>query len=818
MSVEKALIAQAKPHLLATRAEAVLQKEVSKGCRPEIASHPVALEPPYRPISHLPELLQEEDATTLLPEPIPPPSDLVRSQLWLSPKERFSWVNSELFLKRLRNLTHRAAFEIAGNSREIQMGFLSHMEDLPIIQTAFKGQFEHCESPVTPGILLERVPPGSFDDIRFLDVFPPPPYSHLVTRPDELKVSTYGSLVAAMIGVEPPALAFYQALFQPVSADHNWHRNIQGLLDLEYAIKQISGLHTLQRYLQQAPSGDLRQMALEVETKAHNDKPFYCLAIRLGVASAGRHGFAHLKALSTFLSVFQIGGRPFQWVTDREYKKITNEGIRTMLVLGAAYRPGFLVNSAELAGFVHIPPARLLECRKPPILTLETLPVRNEELCSGTPIGTCRHAGVETPVCIPPEPRSRSTHIIGRPGQTKSTTMAWMMLDDMDKGMGVAVLDPHGDLVESILYQIKEEHIERTIYFDPGERDHVPLWNPLKKNPGQSLSRTADDLVAAIKSVVTGWGDRLEHLLRNGIFALLQLPDSTLLDLSNLLRRGTAESDRIRKEIIEIVDNETAFQFWHKDFDHYSREALDPPKHKLSKLLLSDTVSLMLSQPENLIDFRRIMDEGKILLVNLSNIGSDEREILGCFMLSLLHLAALSRSELPANLRRQFHIYVDEAHRFITEALEDLISEPRKFGVSLTLAHHYFSQFGTKKIDALSSVGTTIIMNVDTKDGRYLTKDLQNLVKYEELITLEKGEAIARIGTDIVKFKTLGALKIPGRHFKEQIIRRSYELYYRPVHAVQSHISRRGRRWDKPFAPLTTGGCMNPEEFVFEEF
>jgi len=341
---------------------------------------------------------------------------------------------------------------------------------------------------------------------------------------------------------------------------------------------------------------------------------------------------------------------------------------------------------------------------------------------------------------------------------------------------------------------------------------------PSQENLGQSLSRTADDLVAAIKSVVTGWGDRLEHLLRNGLFALLQLPNSTLLDLSNLLRRGTDESDRIQQEILEVVVNETAYQFWKKDFGTYSTEALDPPKHKLSKLLLTDTVSLMLSQPECLIDFRQIMDEGKILLINLSSIGSDEREILGCFMLSLLHQAALSRSELPADIRRQFHIHVDEAHRFITEALEELISETRKFGVSLTLAHHYFSQFGTKKIDALSSVGTTIIMNVDTKDGRHLTKDLQGLVKYEDLITLEKGEAIARIGTDIVRLKTLGPLVTPQKHFRGEIINRSHAIYYRPVHTIRTHLRDRGRRWDKPFEPLAAGGARNPEEFAFAEF
>ncbi len=396
--------------------------------------------------------------------------------------------------------------------------------------------------------------------------------------------------------------------------------------------------------------------------------------------------------------------------------------------------------------------------------------------------------------------------------------MARMILDDIDKGMGVAVIDPHGDLIEDLMCLIKEEHIERTIYFNPGHPDYVPLWNPLKRTRGQDLSRTADDIVGAFKSVVTGWGDRMEHLLRHGLYALLQLPNSTLLDLSDLLRRKTDDSARLRKQILEVVENQTAREFWKNDFDRYSNEALGPPKHKLSKLLVSGTVSLMLSQPESLIDFRKIMDEGHILLIDLSKIGSEVREILGCFILSLFHLTALSRSEIPIKNRKQFHIYADEAHRFITEALEDLIVETRKFAVSLNLAHHYLSQFNTKKIDALFSVGTTIIMNVDIKDAHYLTKDLRELVEYKDLITLEKGMAIARIGTDIVRLKTHGALKIPKQNFKNEIKDRSRKLYCKPVNVIRDIIRQKNRRWDLPFSPLNTTPGESTEEFIYDEF
>jgi len=803
--------------MLAAKAQTILRNELNKGCNPEIFPSPVALEPYYRPISNALELSSKELQPSFNPENPLNPDDLVRLQIWLSPEEKFNWLNSELFVKQLRSVSHRVGFEIVGNNTNIELRFLVHRCDMPIIMTAFQGQFERCELSVASNDLLSSISRNSWYDVRFLDCFPIPPYSHLLTRPDELKITTYQSLITSLMNIQSPSIGFYQALFQPVNVDHDWHRNVQVLLDIEFAVKLHTDIQMPQRYNQQAPSGDFRHMAWEVEAKAHNDKPFFSLALRLGVISPKKDSLNYLKSLETFFNLFQHGGQTLRYVTDCEYKKVLpGNKIMEMFLLGLTYRPGFLVNSAEITGPVHIPPAEILKQRQPPITLLETLPVRNNDLHEGTPIGTCQYAGVKSPVCIPPGLRSRSTHIIGRPGQAKSTTMARMILDDIEKGMGVAVLDPHGDLIEALLRLIGKEHIDKTIYFDPGHPDYVPIWNPLKISPGQDVSRTADDLVAAIKTVVTGWGDRMEHLLRNGLFALLQLPGSMLLDLSNLLRRKTNESDHLRKQILEIVDNQTARLFWEKDFNRYSNEALDPPKHKLSKLLVSGTISLMLSQPESFIDFRKIMDNGQIVLVNLSTIGSEVREILGCFMLSLFHLAALGRSDIPIEQRKPFHIHVDEAHRFITDAMEDLIAETRKFGVSLNLAHHYFSQFGNKKIDALSSVGTTIIMNVDAKDARYLCKDLQNLVHYEDLITLKIDEAIARIGTDIVRFKKKGPLQIPEDNFKDEIIQRSLDIYYKPMPMVKRLLRSKSSHEVRPLTPATQSKKI--EKLFYDEF
>ncbi len=681
---------------------------------------------------------EEEPKIDFSTEAVPVTDDLIRLQVWLSPHEEFNWLSSELFLKQLYGISHRIGFEIVGNKEQIQIRFLTHKRDIPVVRTSFQGQFNRCELSAMSEDPLRQAFENVGHQVTFLDFFPLPPYSHLLTRPEELQISPYQSLIAGLMEITPPVMGFYQTLFQPVHPEHNWHQNVQILQDLEFASRQINSAHLPQRYSQQAPSGDLRQMSQDLETKAHNDKPFFCMASRLGVVFIKEDASLYLNALSAFVNLFQHGGRPLGYISDVHYKHIlSHDSTREMFLSGVTYRPGFLVNSAELTGPVHIPPAGILESRRPPIKILETLPVQDPSTHEGTPLGSYNYGGVEYPVCIPLDQDSYSTHLISRPGMGKSTLMAQMNLKDIERGIGVAVMDPHGDLIDDLLRLIKEKDIEKVIYFDLSLPDYVPIWNPLKRTKGQDVSRTADDLIAVMKTVFhAGWGDRMEHLFRHGLYALLQIPDSTFQDLSTLLNKRTKHNahliDPLRRSITATLKNQEAIDFWESHIDDYSKEAFDPPRHRLSKLLVSGNISLMLSQPENLIDFRKIMDEGMILLVKLTKIGKAACEILGCLMLSLLHLTALGRSDTPLEMRKPFHIYVDEAHRFVTDALEDLIAETRKFGVSLTLAHQYLNQFDSKKVDALSSVGTTVIMNVDGKDARHLTKDLRESFKYED--------------------------------------------------------------------------------------
>ena len=797
-SVGEALVTHAGPYMLAAKARALVEAEVGKGCDRNLLPNPVALEPVYSQITIPKDIMALKDRPCWVYENPPSEEDLVRFRVWMSPDQPFDWDCFELFLRQTCLVSNRVGLEIVGNQERITVSLLCRKQDIPVVATAFCGKLRLCKLSKLESDPFFDVSPGAWEDVRFNDYLPGPPYSHLLTRPNELHVCPYECLITAMANILAPAVGIYQVLFQPVDPTHNWHRNIEILMDLEYIVKLVGNVGHFQRYAMQAPSGDLRQMAGHIETKAHNDKPFYAAAVRVAVLGTEDLTQEYMQSMATFSTLFQHGGMHMQVVTEADYKaKFSPQQIHRMFQLGLTYRPGFLVNSAELTGLTHFPPTSIVEHLDVSIDTLDTLSITSNNLSEGTRIGTCHIATEEKPVCIPQEMRKRHIHLIGRPGTGKSTLEEHLIIDDIKSGNGVAVLDPHGDLSERLLGLIPEEYVDKVIFFDPSDPYWVPLWNPMQKVPGQDIGRMTDDLVGVLKSFVSGWGDRLEHILRHCIFALLHISGSTLFDIAHLLRRNSKESEVTRKLIMDVIQNQEARKFWEHDFMLYRPDEFTPPKHKLSKMLVGGTVSLMLSQPNSSFNFRRIMDDGMIFIADLSKLGSEVRQVLGGFILAIMHISALSRSDTPIGKRRPFQIYLDEAHRFVTDSLEDIIAETRKYAVGMTFAHQYMRQFGAQKTDALGSVGTTIVFNVDTKDAAYLAKDFHDVVKPDDIINLEVWQAIIRCGTKVAKFKTLPPLEIPDENFKDRIIANSRKNYCMPVPQVHSIIDRTNKQADK---------------------
>ena len=792
MSIERAIIARSRSYAVGVRATEILSREALKGCDLQFSANPVKLEPAFVPCSHWSQIAEFTD-DFFVPASPGSAAELSRVHCLISPEHKLEWSRAERFLKQLCGVSHRVGFEIRGNRDGIKVGFLVDKNDAALLKVALEGEFP--DTLARPATNETHFKPN----ICFYDFFPLAPYHHLQTQPQQLQSSLYDSFIRAISQLPGKTQGFVQVLFEP--ARHYWHPNVERLTDIEFTGKSMADPHLPYRTVT-LPSGELKNMAMEVETKAHYDKPFYFVALRAGVRTPEISFNAW--PLTAFAGLIHRGGQPLQYLTEKDYlSRFNSTEIAEMFYQGLTYRPGFLVNSAELASLVHLPCIQKFVEEGLPVESLEklSLPRRHHHLITGIEIGDAWYGGSKQRVCINDTLRKTSLHIIGRPGTGKTTTMEHMVRQDVERGHGLAFIDPHGDSVKRLLQFIPKNRVESTIYLDFGDPDWVPLWNPLQRVPLQSIGRTADGLVAAIKSVVqkNAWGDRLEHILRNGFSGLLHLEGSTFFDLITLFEnskgKNREEKNRLKKRILAAVDNQVLRLFWERDYEQYRRDDFAPPLHKLSKLLSSDeTVSLMLTQPENRLDLHDIMETGKILLLDLSNLGPDTRGILGCFLLAFLYNAALFRSKKDPDSRKSFSIYCDEAHKLTTGTLEDMIAECRKFGVNLTLAHQFLSQFKDSQRDALTGVGTRIIFNVDIADANYLVKDLQKKVEAKDLATLKRGEAIAKIDTDILKIRTPVPKAIPQPNFRDEIIAKSHERYCREANEIREYLRKKQNR------------------------
>jgi len=778
VSIASLELQRAHPHLLANRMMEIIRAEAMKGCQAKICPYVVELEPPFAPPSRWADEVRPVDHVPAIRAPAPTKRDWIRSGVWISPNSKFDWSASERFLKLIPNASNRIAVELFGNREAIHVQILCHREDFQVLDIAFRSQFpeSRLRQVATGGI--STIPDESWQDIVFHDYFPPPPYSHRFTQPRELRVSPYSAVLVAISQVPTDSWGLYQVVYQRTAAGHNWHHNIEYLRDLEFRSKTLDSSTPQQRYPLQSPSADLHHEADEVEEKAHNDKPILCVALRTAVIGLAPNRGTLLDQISVGTELFRHGGQPLVVLNELDYCNfVPSDAFRDMFVLGTVHRPGFLANSLELASMAHLPPATIAEESGAPLELLDPL-TPTDALQHGTQIGVSNMAGEEVPVAIPPEHRLTHVQLVGRSGKGKSTLMESMILQDIEIGHGVVVIDPHGPLVQRIMQLIPPNDVERTIYVNPGDANWIPLWNPLAADEPDTFGTIADDIVQAFKAFVDGWGDRLEHLLRHAILALLHLPGTCLQDVYDLLRKSSKASSHLRKRILAEVDNPVVQSFWSEDFGGYRRADVAPPLHKLGKLLSAGSVARMLSQPECRFSFRDCIRAGQIVLIDISTTPTGIRSVIGCLFLSLLHSEALRRGR--DHNRTPFHIYVDEAHRFHTDSLEEILAETRKFDVSMILAHQRFQQFDVKKADALASIGSTVIFNVHGSDARRLHVDLQGRVAIEDLTALPSWEAIARIDTEIVRIKTLPPRQIDsqGEETRSHIIKTSRDRYY----------------------------------------
>ncbi len=335
--------------------------------------------------------------------------------------------------------------------------------------------------------------------------------------------------------------------------------------------------------------------------------------------------------------------------------------------------------------------------------------------------------------------RRAHLYLLGKTGTGKSTLLESLMLDDLRKGYGFALLDPHGDLVKKIKAIVPWSRRDDVIDFDAADSDQPYGFNPLANVPIEKRPLAASGLIQVFKHLWNdSWGPRLEYILRNCLLSLLDYPGANLSDILKLL------SDKdFRSRVVSFVSNEQIKEFWTKEFDRYPErlraEAISPIQNKVGAFLVHPLLQRILTNPEKPLNLRRIMDEGKILLVNLAkgSIGEDTSNLLGSLLISRFDLAALSRANVPEPDRRDYTLYLDEFHNFTTQNLVLMLSELRKYRLSLVLAHQYLTQLDPSVKDAvLGNVGTIIVFRIGATDAEIFAQEFAPEFKITDFTNL----------------------------------------------------------------------------------
>ncbi|MFA6423211.1 MAG: type IV secretion system DNA-binding domain-containing protein [Patescibacteria group bacterium] len=464
---------------------------------------------------------------------------------------------------------------------------------------------------------------------------------------------------------------------------------------------------------------------------------------------------------------------------------------------------GFILNIEELASLYHFPSETV---ETPTIVwsgSKKGEPPSNLPLVETTPpdqltvLGKVYFRNISHKFGIKVPDRRLHVYSIGKTGTGKSTLFENMLFDDVKEGRGVAVVDPHGDLVDAVLNFVPDERINDVIYFNPADHKNPIGFNLLENVDPDLKNIVASGVVGIFKKIFgESWGPRLEYILRNVILALLEYKKASLLDVTRILvDRG------FRSEVVATVEDPVIRDFFVKEYEQYDdkfrTEAISPIQNKVGQFLSSTTIRNIVGQAHSTINIEEIMDQQKILLVDLSTgkIGEDNSALLGAMMITKIQMAAMRRVNIPKEERKNFFLYVDEFQNFATDSFATILSEARKYGLGLMVTNQYIAQMPDVVANAIfGNVGTMISFRVGPTDASVLAKEFAPVFDENDLINLDNYKAYIKMSIDGVTSQAFSAAPLPPPgavhpENREKAIQASLDKYSRSKADVEGEIN-----------------------------
>ncbi len=399
---------------------------------------------------------------------------------------------------------------------------------------------------------------------------------------------------------------------------------------------------------------------------------------------------------------------------------------------------------------------------------------------------------------IKTDDRRRHVYAIGKTGMGKTSMIQNMAIQDILEGRGMGFVDPHGEAAEDLLNFVPSNRINDVIYFNPADLQYPLAFNVMESVGVEYRHLVAGGLMGVFKKIWPDvWSARMEYILNNTILALLEYPGATLLAVNRML----SDAD-FREKVIDKVTDPVVRSFWVNEFARYAQkyevEATAAIQNKVGQFISAPVIRNIIGQSTSAIDMRKVMDEKKIIIMNLSKgrIGEDNSTLLGALLITKLQLAAMSRVDIPEERRNDFYLYVDEFQNFATESFANILSEARKYRLALTLSHQYIAQMDEMVRDAVfGNMGTLISFRVGAEDAEFIEKEMLPYFRAQDLVNLGKYQIYLKLMIDGIagrpfSAKTLPPFLKPEVSNKDKIIEVSRERYGTPREEVEEKISK----------------------------
>jgi len=482
-----------------------------------------------------------------------------------------------------------------------------------------------------------------------------------------------------------------------------------------------------------------------------------------------------------------------------------------------------ILNIEEVATLYHLPHTNvetpyilwaLSQTAEPPA-NLPVVTETNQDVVS--PIAAATFRGHNTAFGLPRSDRGRHLYILGQTGVGKSGLLELLTISEINSTYGFAVIDPHGDYALSILKRIPASRAQDVIYFNPADTEFPIAFNPMEVSDPKLRTHTVSELIGVLKRMFESWGPRLEYILRYSLLALLEYPEATMLDITRIL----TDKD-FRKEVMGYVVDPVVRNFWTVEFtswnDRFAAEAVAPVLNKVGAFTANPIVRNIIGQPKSSFNIRQIMDERKILIVNLSRglVGEDNASLLGALMVTKIQLASMSRADIPADQRIPFYLYVDEFQHFATDSFATILSEARKYALNLTVANQYIAQMSQEVKDAVfGNVGSMIAFRMGADDARGMQKYFEPRFTEYDLVHMHNRHFVVNMTIDGEKTPAFSAftLDLPEHEFDQtaNIIQHSQSQYALHRSSVENYIRNRYSLETQPAQPPAQAPVQHPE-------